>query len=412
MEVSPDGTAAPPTATAALFEAIPTFARFDRIGDDALFRPLPDDWMVGLADVVGSTDAIAAGRYKDVNTAGASVISAIANALGTLDFPFVFAGDGAGVAVARSEAAAASVALAATSRWVSREMGLQLRVGTVTVGEARAAGHDVRVARFAASDDARFAMFAGGGMGWAEARLKAGALRRPEAPADAHPDFAGLSCRFQDLRSRQGLILSLLVLPTTGEARGGFDATVATVLQIVGEAREEARPVPVFHPLRAFSPTRIAANARLARRPGQSKGASLLAATWQSLLAAVLLPTGATLGRFSARRYLAEVVANTDFRKYDDGLMMTLDCSAACAAEIERVLADAEGRGVARYGLHRQGAATVTCLVPSATSPNHVHFVDGSAGGYALAAHRLKSSASMRPAPMTSLRQDQSGMAT
>ena len=32
----------------------------------------------------------------------------------------------------------------------------------------------------------------------------------------------------------------------------------------------------------------------------------------------------------------------------------------------------------------------MTCIVPSITESNHVHFVDGAAGGYALAAKRLK----------------------
>jgi hypothetical protein len=42
----------------------------------------------------GSTEAIKAGHYKWVNMAGASTIAALANILGTSDFPFVFGGDG------------------------------------------------------------------------------------------------------------------------------------------------------------------------------------------------------------------------------------------------------------------------------------------------------------------------------
>ena len=93
-----------PIGTAAFFTAVPPMAAFDRIGDLHHFVPLPDDWMIGVADVVGSTRAIADGRYKAVNMAGASVISAVSNALGTLDFPYIFAGDGASFAVAAPEA--------------------------------------------------------------------------------------------------------------------------------------------------------------------------------------------------------------------------------------------------------------------------------------------------------------------
>ncbi len=63
------------------------------------YRPLPDDWALATADIVGSTKAIADGRYKAVNMAGASVISALLNGLGRRDLPFVFGGDGALVAL-------------------------------------------------------------------------------------------------------------------------------------------------------------------------------------------------------------------------------------------------------------------------------------------------------------------------
>ena len=45
------------------------------------YRPIPDDWTIGFADVIGSTKAIKEGRYKAVNMVGAGVIAAVANAL-------------------------------------------------------------------------------------------------------------------------------------------------------------------------------------------------------------------------------------------------------------------------------------------------------------------------------------------
>jgi hypothetical protein len=47
-------------------------------------------------------------------------------------------------------------------------------------------------------------------------------------------------------------------------------------------------------------------------------------------------------------------------------------------------------RGIARYGLHRQDAAMMTCFTPSALRSDHVHFIDGARGGYASAATALK----------------------
>src|SRR5215510_13597418 len=86
--------------TDSFYGTIPVFRGFGRLMDPKLYSPLPDDWSVGVADIVESTKAIAAQRYKAVNMAGASVVAAVTNALEGREFPFVFGGDGASFAVA------------------------------------------------------------------------------------------------------------------------------------------------------------------------------------------------------------------------------------------------------------------------------------------------------------------------
>ena len=93
----PHRPALPVTADA--YAHLPVFDDFARLTDPALYSPLPDGWVLGISDIVQSTAAIAAGRYKVVNTAAAAVIADVANALGGHDFPFVFGGDGASFAL-------------------------------------------------------------------------------------------------------------------------------------------------------------------------------------------------------------------------------------------------------------------------------------------------------------------------
>ena len=68
-------------ASDSFYGGIPVFRGFGRLMDPALYAPLPDDWTIGIADVVESTRAIAEARYKAVNMAGASVVASITNAL-------------------------------------------------------------------------------------------------------------------------------------------------------------------------------------------------------------------------------------------------------------------------------------------------------------------------------------------
>jgi len=96
------------------------------------------------------------------------------------------------------------------------------------------------------------------------------------------------------------------------------------------------------------------------------------------------------MGRFIPEKYERELVENSDFRKFDDSLRMVLDCTPELANEIEDYLKAAAADGVVRYGIHRQEAAMMTCFAPSPANPNHVHFIDGADGGYAVAAAVMK----------------------
>lgn len=78
---------------------IPVFDDFSKIVDDSVYRPMPDDWFIGLTDIADSTKAIKGGKYKSVNMARAGSISAVINTPGHQNFPFVFGGDGVSFAV-------------------------------------------------------------------------------------------------------------------------------------------------------------------------------------------------------------------------------------------------------------------------------------------------------------------------
>jgi hypothetical protein len=112
-----------------------------------------------------------------------------------------------------------------------------------------------------------------------------------------------------------------------------------------------------------------------------------------TLFAFLVMRFNITVGSFIPAKYTRELVDNSDFRKFDDALRMVLDCTPELADEIERHLAACAARGVVRYGTHRQHAAMMTCFTPSPTRSNHVHFIDGAMGGYAMAASALKGGA-------------------
>ncbi|TCT08407.1 DUF3095 family protein [Tepidamorphus gemmatus] len=379
------------------YRSIPILERFEDVGDGQRYTPLPPGWIIGVADVRNSTQAIAEGRYKAVNMVGASVIAALMNALATRDFPFVFGGDGAAVALPGTMGAAAGAAMASVRRYAAEALDLDLRVGTIGVDAIRAAGHDVRIARFGVSPDVAFALFSGNGLNWAEEQLKAGLITLPEAAPGAWPDLAGLSCRWEPIAARNGRILSILVRPAPGAPADAFAALVSRISAIVEAAPDRGNPVSPTTLRWRFPPGGLGIEARSGKgRLGVAIAYVRLLAL--SLMAAVVFLAGRKLGDFDPERYKTVTARNSDFRKFDDGLRMTVDADAGVEARLRAELEEAAARGIAQYGLHAQDAALMTCLVPSLTRDDHIHFIDGAAGGYARAAAMLKQQASMPPA--------------
>jgi hypothetical protein len=360
------------------YASLPVFADFTLVTDEARFAPLPDGWIVGVADIVGSTKAIAENRYKAVNVAGAAVIVAITNALAGRDFPFVFGGDGASFAVSGADAAAARQALAETATWVGEDLDLTLRIGMVPVRDIRAQGHDVRVARYAPSPNISIAMFS--------------EIAVPAAAPGAHPDLSGLSCRYELIPSQRGQVLSLVVTPGPRATPASFRAAVQAITDIVEQTPDASRPLPGTGLKFKWPPAGVDLEARAARKAGESIRVPKLKLLAFTFLGFLVLRFRLRVGRFSLDKYERELIDNSDFRKFDDSLRMVLDCTPELAGEIEDYLKAAQADGVVRFGTHKQNAAMMTCFAPNPANPNHVHFIDGADGGYATAATAMKAS--------------------
>jgi len=369
-------------------ETVPVLDCFAQVVDTARYAPLPDDWLIGVSDVVDSTRAIEMGRYKAVNLAGAATISAVANALGG-DLPFfVFGGDGARFVVSPTQAPVAAKALSSVAMWAERDLNVRLRVGLMTVADARAVGFDVRVAFWRASDHVNYAMFAGGGPEWVEGQLKSGTIGLAPATAGEEPDLTGLSCQWGAIQPEQGKILSLIVKQAPGAAAARFAEIASEVIEVLEEAAA-LNPVPPEGPSLRWPTRSIDLQSRVANK-GQPVWRRRLHVIVNAALAWAVFKLGICVGGFDPKRYRQEIAANTDFRKFDDALMMTVDCSAVTADRLREMLDKAAAEGVVRYGLHLQDEALMTCVVPSVLSSGHMHFVDGAAGGYAKAARQLR----------------------
>lgn len=374
--------------TASFYDAIQPVADFSQVVDQSAYNAVPDDWWVGVTDVVQSTAAIAEGRYKAVNLAGAAAISAVLNALNQASFPFAFCGDGAQFAIPGDTVPVAHAAMQRTAAWVRDELGLELRVALVAVRDIRAAGFDVSVARYSTSAAVDYAMFTGGGMNWVEKELKAGRLGLEPVVDDGQPDLTGLSCQWGAVRSRNGEILSIIARPEGAVPSAAYVETIKRLLAALNK-EDRISPVPAQGPDLSWPKGSVDLMSRL-KRGTASLIAQRVRVFVQTVLLWLLFRFRLRVGGFDPAHYRRMVSANTDFQKYGDGLYLTVDCSAAVAQEIEALLTSAAANGALTYGLHRQQEALLTCIVPSVATDSHLHLLDGAGGGYAAAAAQFR----------------------
>jgi hypothetical protein len=373
---------------------LPEIERFLDVTEPRFYVDAPEDFHVVLTDVRGSTKAIEAGRYKDVNAVGVASIVAIRNATPDLELPYVFGGDGATLLVPESRRATCEAALRGVRRLARTAFDLELRVGIVPVRDLRAAGHPVQVARFRVSRNVCLAMLRGHGIAQAERWVKDEELGARYAVSEDGPDdasFEGFECRWQPVPSRRGHVVSLIVLALDPED-GARGRTYRRVIETLESALEDAGHPVSLRGLRLgtlFGGYSAEARVRSGAASGPAYDAAEADARKKSLIGRALIALGKSAGGFDGKAYPKELVENSDFRKFDEAIRMVLDLSEDQLGVIETALESARVAGELVYGVHRAPSALITCYLRS-YSGDHVHFVDGSDGGYALAARQLK----------------------
>jgi hypothetical protein len=367
---------------------------FDTISDGLGFMPLPDDWTILISDVVNSTGAIERGEYKSVNMVGAASIVAVLNGCAGVDVPFMFGGDGGVVAVPPGAMKAARTRLGALQDQCEALFGLTLRAAAIPVHELRKAGTDVQVRKFQLAGDNHLAMFAGGGLELADKWLKDETQNNWHlSPEDAGRslDLEGLSCRWQPLQARNGVMLTIILQTTGGKVTAS--QINKTLTRILGKPINDCAPVQNSNlKLAGFtSPNLSMERTALRGRYGRYGAFAWTALTYvfQSLAERY----NRKYVEYNAPKYREELKANTDFRKFDGALRLVIDVTGQQADEIEEFLGSGYKAGDLNYGTWRSDSALMTCLLFDLAQSLHVHFIDGADGGYTQAAKAMKARA-------------------
>lgn len=377
--------------SAGFYAALSVLPDFRSIGEADIYTPAPADWLVVVCDVIGSTEAVAAGKYKSVNMIGAACIMAVLNISGDTAIPYEFGGDGATLLIPPELAEPAAKALCALRSTARDVFGLGLRVGAVPLQEIQASGQSVSVARYRLGRNTSQALFSGG-VGLADHLVKSDASYDLCAGQEAAtPDLTGLSCRWEPLKSAHGQMISLIVigLAEDNTARIAQAGRALSAIRSITGPFADCAPANEASLSFRWPPRGTLLEARAldggALRPGR-----LGRILFESLLQKIGHRFGLKFGDYNGPVYKEELKRQTDYRRYGDAVRLVLDCPAETDLKLRAALTPLEQQGEIIYGLHVSDHALMTCLVSDLKTASHVHFIDGGEGGLTLAAKEFK----------------------
>ncbi len=382
--------------TSSFYSNMSSFANFSDVTNPDKFLTLPDDWMIVVADISNSTDAIGRGEMKAVNILGVAVITAIRNAVRPIEVPYIFGGDGASLCIPGRFEEQARQTLMATRLLALQQFRLQLRIGIFAIAAIRQAGHDVLVAKHQLSEFDHQAAFSGGGIEYAERLLKndvQSQIQNADNVSLQDADFEGLECRWDQVPSQHGETIALIVktrCTADSESAEVFNDIISFIDTVYGED-EKCRPVhsrglkPTYNEDKLNYEVRI----RAAGLNQEQQASYLSQLRKKNLIGWVLMRLKLKTSGISWGNYKKELVQNTDFKKFDGVLRQVLSGNRKQRKLLEDHLLSLYKEGKCFYGIHVSDAALVTCMVDNRAG-QHYHFVDSSGGGYTMAAEAMK----------------------
>jgi hypothetical protein len=383
------------------YKNIPALSDFRAVLDDGNYRELPQDWLIAVADVAGSTKAVAAGQYKQVNALGAAAVTAVLNALDDLEIPFVFGGDGASFVFSPAAANPVAAALSGAQELARDVFSLELRAGIVPVSAVTDNRRSVKICKFKINAHLYLAMFGGGGLARAEEMIKADPVLhslRNFADADylkKNPaDFTGFQCRWQAVKSEKGENVTLMVKAHPAKSATAaliYDEILSGIEKIYGTDEAANHPLPLQNLNLTQDKTLLFSDIGINnyRKSAVKKALYGTGLPHFMKIGQYLMDKGKKMGDFDGATYRDAVRRQSDWRKFDDTLRMVLDSTPAQTQSLKTFLDGRFRENRIFYGVHTAKSALLTCMVFD-RAERHLHFVDGADGGYTLAAADMK----------------------
>ncbi|PKD44815.1 DUF3095 family protein [Rhodohalobacter barkolensis] len=363
---------------------------FLNLAKPEFYTPLPDNWCIAVSDVRNSTREIKNGRFRDVNLNGASLIAAISNAIPETELPFSFGGDGSVIAFPGCYRKKAEEIIKRCRTHAKKHFNLDLAAGIVPISDLYEEGHPLMVAKFQTSEHVNQASFLGNGIIVAEEWVKQNSNEEEYSKADTNVDLSGLECRWNPFPADE-LAISLIVdviEPSFNSQFQIYQSVLSKIYQIFDDVHSS--PIKEKDMKLTFRFKNMWSEAKMrSKSEWYNRIRYFIKLIFLQLTGKYFMKYDVSTNKTDWGDYKPDFVKNSDYRKFSQSLKMVITGSLQMKNELEKFLDSLYKQGLLVYGIHVTDSTVTTCYVKEYQS-NHIHFIDGTGGGYTMASIDFK----------------------
>ncbi len=353
------------------------------------FVTVPADWCIVIVDVEIDPSVFNKELNNDANIAATGSIITILNLIKSLDtqlqIPYFFRGSGATFIVPQSILVAIMSAMDTYKKHVFKTLNLSLQFGSVTVADVFKITKAFSIAKLRLNDYLVIPVILGNGLKVAEQLVRKkfkGSV--DQSISDLPLDLQGMECRWDEIDPLidEKKIICLLVNCEIDQSQADIFIKIFDEIDYQFGDLKKRTPITTekLKLDNSFKKMRKEMYARL----GKFNRRYLL----QNWLITYL---GSFYFKFfkNGKNYLYRVTQLSDTMVLDGSINTVFAGTERNINKLKLFLDALEADGKIYYGLHATHASIMSCYIED-RDENHIHFVDGTEGGYRMADLKLK----------------------
>ncbi|WP_289046234.1 DUF3095 domain-containing protein [uncultured Olleya sp.] len=357
--------------------------------DESLFSSVPKNWSIVITDIQNSTDAVAKGFHNNVNLCATGSIITVLNTLKSIDksieIPYFFGGDGSTFIMPDTLVKPIISALNNYSTHIAKTLKLNLRVGFIKVEQVYNNNITLRITKLRHNKYLTTPVILGNGIKYAERFIKNSFEVIPNIKGqNIKLNLEGMECRWDEILPDESSkkVICLLVNCDDENKQAEIFGTIMNEINYIFGDLDNRNPISALKLKLNTSLDKIRKEMHVKLGKHQN---NYLINNW------LITIFGKYYFKFfkAGKAYVYKVSQLSDTIMLDGSINTVISGTEKQINRLQILLDDLESNKKIIYGLHTTHASIMSCYIQD-RKEKHIHFVDGTEGGYTSAAIFVK----------------------